>query len=70
MYTYQARNYFTGEVSEYTCENRSIACKNTYKRADSMARGNLWYEINEEGRNGVLLYEKLPNNQYRLVKMW
>ena len=70
MYTYQVRNYFVGEVYEYTHENRSIACKNAYKRAESVVRGNLWYEINEGDRSGVLLYEKLPNNQYRLVKMW
>lgn len=69
MYTYQARNWFTGEVCEYTCENRSIACKNAYKRADTMARENIQDEINEGHVCGVLLYEKLPKG-YRLIKKW
>lgn len=41
MYIYRAYNYATGEVREYTCANRAIACQAGYKSAIHMARENI-----------------------------
>lgn len=38
MFIYRVTNCHTGEVFEYSCESQAVACRATYRRANSVLR--------------------------------